>query len=66
MQGRYAVRAKRLAPLHEEAVRLARIFERIEFEWVPREQNEEADALSRRGFDAFLSDHGADYRSYYL
>jgi len=66
MQGRYAVRAKRLAPLHEEAMRLARMFERVEFEWVPREQNEEADALSRRGFEAFLSDHGAEYRSYYL
>jgi len=65
MQGCYAVRAKRLAPLHEKAARLARRFERVEFEWVPRERNEEADGLSRKGFEAFLSEHGAEYRSHY-
>ncbi len=65
MQGRYAVRAKRLAALHEKAKRLAASFERVDFEWIPRERNEEADLLSRRALEAFLSEHRAEYRSYY-
>ncbi len=65
MQGKYAVHAKRLAPLHAEARRTAKRFDSVEFQWIPREENEEADALSRAAFDAFLKEHRAEYKLFY-
>jgi len=50
LNGVYAVRSPRILPLYEEAVSLARRFRRVRFRWVPREQNGEADALSRRAY----------------
>ncbi|MGB9848892.1 MAG: ribonuclease HI [Moorellaceae bacterium] len=50
LNGAYAVRSPRILPLYEETVSLARKFRRVKFRWVPREQNEEADALSRRAY----------------
>jgi len=49
LDGSYAVRSERIRPLYEKAKRLAKKFQ-IVFEWVPREQNEEADALSRKAY----------------
>lgn len=46
LTGEYAVRSPRLRPLWRDARRLANQLN-VEFEWVPREQNEPADALSR-------------------
>lgn len=50
MTGRYDVNSRRLRPLWQDAQRLAREFETVHYEWVPREQNEEADALSKREY----------------
>jgi ribonuclease HI len=50
LRGEYAVRSPRVAPLHRRAKELAGRFRRIRFRWVPREQNAEADALSRRAY----------------
>jgi ribonuclease HI len=55
MQGRYAVKSPRVLPLHREAKKLARQFQSIRFEWVPRERNEEADLLSRRAYGEALA-----------
>lgn len=44
--GEWRVRDKKLAPLYLAARSLADQFERIRFEWVPREENKEADRLS--------------------
>jgi ribonuclease HI len=52
LNGVYAVRSPRILPLYGKAVSLARKFRRVKFRWVPREQNEEADALSRRAYAA--------------
>lgn len=52
LTGRYAVRSSRIAPLYQYASTLARCFRRLSFRWVPREQNAEADALSRRAYTA--------------
>jgi ribonuclease HI len=49
LTGEYRVRSERLRPLWQEATHLARDLDLI-FEWVPREQNERADGLSRRAY----------------
>ena len=50
LNGRYAVRAAGLKPLHARATQLARQLGRVEFRTIPRELNELADALA--GFRA--------------
>ena len=50
LDGSYAVRSERIRPLYKKAKMLAKKFRNIVFEWVPREQNEEADALSRKAY----------------
>ncbi len=47
MSGEYAVRAEHLRPYHERLRQLVRRFRRVEFRWIPREENERADALSK-------------------
>lgn len=59
MQGVYAVRAPRVAPLYAEAKRLVRNFEKVEFEWIPREENGEADLLS----ELALRDYWYSYKA---
>lgn len=49
MTGQYRVRSDRLRPLWQKAQTLARDLD-VSFEWVPREQNEHADSLSRREY----------------
>jgi ribonuclease HI len=48
--GIYAVRSERIYPLYQKAKTLSRKFRRIAFEWVPRENNQVADALSRKAY----------------
>jgi ribonuclease HI len=47
MRGEYEVRAEHLKPFHERLRQLEGMFEQVLFEWVPREQNGRADALSK-------------------
>ncbi len=47
MRGEYSVRADHLKAYHEHLKRLASTFERVEYVWVPREQNRRADALTK-------------------
>jgi ribonuclease H / adenosylcobalamin/alpha-ribazole phosphatase len=49
--GRWKVRNQGLRPLAEEARRLARGFERVTWQHVPRERNRRADALANRAMD---------------
>lgn len=51
MNGNFKVRNPGLKPLHAEAQRLAREFDRISFRSIPREQNQRADRLSNDGMD---------------
>jgi ribonuclease HI len=44
LEGRYAVKHAGLKPLHAEASQLLRRFEGVRFVWVPRAENQEADA----------------------
>lgn len=46
LEGKYRVKEPKLRPLFERVVKLAHEFERFEIQWVPREMNKDADALS--------------------
>jgi ribonuclease HI len=50
-QGRWKVKNAGLRPLFEEAASLARGFERVVWEHVPRERNRRADELANRAMD---------------
>jgi probable phosphoglycerate mutase len=50
-KGLWKVKNAALRPLSEEAARLARDFERVVWEHVPRERNRHADALANRAMD---------------
>lgn len=54
LSGSYRVRSARVLPLYKRACSLARQFSGVEFCWVPREKNEEADALSRKAYQESL------------
>ena len=47
MSGEYEVRADHLRPYHQRLKQLAALFPRVEFHWVPREENLRADELSK-------------------
>jgi len=57
LNGFYSVKAERVIPLYGKAVELAGRFKRIRFEWVPREQNSEADELSRKAYREYVSNN---------
>jgi|SRR6185295_12313232 len=49
LKGEYKVKSPLLAPLYWKARELASGFPSLRFEWVPREQNADADRLASRG-----------------
>ncbi|MCQ5376670.1 MAG: ribonuclease HI family protein [Candidatus Methanomethylicia archaeon] len=65
MRGAYAVRASRLLDLNRRARELALKFKKVSFEWVPRDENAEADMLSRAAFKEFLKSHESEYGMHY-
>jgi ribonuclease HI len=55
LTGRYRVKTPHLEPLHRRARSLAIGFERVTFEHVRRELNQEADRLANEGVDRWLA-----------
>ncbi|MEM4143951.1 MAG: ribonuclease HI [Candidatus Bathyarchaeia archaeon] len=55
MRGKYAVKAARIIPLYNEAKALSKFFKKVKFEWVPREQNKEADLQSEQALQDCLA-----------
>ena len=51
LKGEYAVRHAGLKPLHAEALRVLRSFDRFDLRHVPREENALADEMSNRAID---------------
>ena len=51
MQGEYAVRAEHLKAYRERLHQLARQFAEVRYIWVPREENQRADELSKEALD---------------
>jgi ribonuclease HI len=66
--GTYAVQAPRIAPLYRALKsllgRLGQKRVRVMYKWIPREMNEEADALSRRAYEDFCAAHPAVLERY--
>lgn len=52
MSGRWKVKHPDIAPLHREAAALARRFERVSYNWIPRAENSHADRLANEAMDA--------------
>jgi ribonuclease HI len=46
IRGVYKVKNEQIKPLYEEAMALVKNFKRVEFKWIPREENQEADRLA--------------------
>lgn len=51
MRGEYRVRNKNIAPLYQIASKLAKKFDKINFQHIPREENKEADFLVNEALD---------------
>jgi ribonuclease HI len=51
MQGEYEVRSERLRPYHDHLAKLIGEFTEVRFDWIPRELNERADALSKEALE---------------
>jgi ribonuclease HI len=54
LNGEYKVKSPLLAPLHKKVLELAERFPSIEYRWVPREENREADRLTARARADYL------------
>jgi ribonuclease HI len=57
IKGEFAVKARRLIPLHERVKEMLKHFKSVNFRWVPREMNEEADYLSKAAYSSYLATH---------
>jgi ribonuclease HI len=55
LTGRYRVKTIHLQPLHQRVRSLAAGFDRVTFEHVRREENQEADRLANEGVDRWLA-----------
>ncbi|GAB2591874.1 bifunctional RNase H/acid phosphatase [Paractinoplanes abujensis] len=51
MSGRWQIKNAGLRPLAAEAAQWVARFDRVSFEWIPRERNKAADALANRAMD---------------
>jgi ribonuclease HI len=56
--GEYSVNAPLLIPLHQKLRDATAYFTSVRLEWIPREENEAADAESRMAYDAYRREHG--------
>ena len=54
MRGEYRVRDSRIIPLFKQAAVLVKQFQKIVVEWLPREQNKEADAMTSRAYNQVI------------
>ena len=63
LSGIYAVRSERILPLYRKTIKTAKNFKSIVFEWIPREKNKEADALSRKAYNSSLESDDSDNKA---
>lgn len=52
MSGRWKVKHPDMIPLNRQAAELVREFDRVSFQWIPREKNSHADRLANEAMDA--------------
>ena len=53
MKGEWKVKGARIVPLHGEAAELTKGLD-VDFQWIPREENEEADRLCRLAYESIV------------
>lgn len=58
MTGKWRVCGGLYVPMYRRAAELASRFQRISFVWVPREENIEADSLSRAAYEEYVGKRG--------
>ena len=63
IKGKYKVKAIRIIPLHQRVMSLISRFKNMKIEWIPREQNKEADRLSYEAYRQFLDNNPQLYKS---
>ncbi len=54
MRGEFKVKSKRLLPLYRRCKELEARLGEVTYEWVPREENREADRLSEMAYKEFM------------
>ena len=59
INGKYKVKASRIVPLHQTVMSLISKFKVLNIEWLPREQNMDADRLSNKAYQEFLENNPA-------
>lgn len=57
ISGKYKIKAPHLKILLRETLEIANKFDKIEFNWIPREQNQEADELSKAPIENHLKEN---------
>ncbi len=57
MNGQYKIKAKKIIPLYKRVVLLKNKFSDVEIDWVPREQNREADRLTNIAYNKALQEN---------
>ncbi|MCK4424053.1 ribonuclease HI family protein [Candidatus Bathyarchaeota archaeon] len=60
----YSVEAYRIIPLFRQASDLLKHFRKIKMKWIPREENVEADALSRKAYADYWKKHPRLLKNY--
>lgn len=58
MSGRWGAHRGEYLAYHLEAKKLVETFKNVKFEWVPREQNKEADRLSQIAYETHMKAQG--------
>jgi ribonuclease HI len=51
MKGEYKVKAEGIIPLHQKCQKVARLFEKVTYVHIPREENTHADRLANEALD---------------
>jgi len=59
IKGKYKVKAPRIVPLYQTIMSLIPKFKVLDIEWVPRDQNKEADRLSNKAYQEVLENNPA-------
>jgi ribonuclease HI len=54
VKGKYEVSSPNLVPLYHQVRSLVSKFNHVEFEWIPRAENKEADKLSSRAYEEIM------------
>jgi len=57
LTGYYSVKSSRIIPLYNKVFTLLEKFPRKDFQWIPREKNVKADALSRKAYIQFITEN---------